>query len=64
MPAAAADGTLARQFESDSGFSSSYWGFQMICGWSSCSNFGTIYLNSIQLTAEEDQGPSLTAVGS
>ena len=50
--------------ESDSGFSSSYWGFQMICGWSSCSNFGSIYLNSIQLTAEEDQGPSLTAVGS
>ena len=50
--------------ESDSGFSSSYWGFQMICGWSSCSNFGDIYLNSIQLTAEEDQGPSLTAVGS
>jgi len=51
-------------YESDSGFSSSYWGFQMICGWSSCSNFGSIYLNSIQLTAEEDQGPSLTAVGS
>jgi hypothetical protein len=50
--------------ESDSGFTSSYWGFQMICGWSSCSNFGSIYLNSIQLTAEEDQGPSLTAVGS
>jgi hypothetical protein len=49
--------------ESDSGFSSSYWGFQMICGWSSCSNFGDIYLNSIQLTAEEDQGPALTAVG-
>jgi hypothetical protein len=51
-------------YESDSGFSSSYWGFQMICGWSSCSNFGDIYLNSIQLTATEDQGPGLTAVGS
>ena len=35
----------------------------MICGWASCSNFGDIYLNSIQLTAEEDQGPALTAVG-
>jgi hypothetical protein len=50
--------------ESDTGFSSSYWGFQMICGWSSCSNFGGIFLNSIQLTATEDQGPGLTAVGS
>ena len=50
--------------ESDSGFSSSYWGFQMVCGWSSCSNFGGIFLNSIQLIATEDQGPGLTAVGS
>jgi len=37
--------------ESDSGFSSSYWGFQMICGWSSCGNYGGIFLNSIQLIA-------------
>lgn len=50
--------------ESDSGFSSSYWGFQMICGWSSCPNFGGIFLNSIQLTATENQGPGLTAIGS
>jgi hypothetical protein len=49
--------------ESDSGFSSSYWGFQMICGWSTCKNFGGIYLNSIVLTATENQGPALTAVG-
>jgi hypothetical protein len=50
--------------ELDPSFSSSYWGFQMICGWSSCSNFGGIYVNSIQLTATENQGPALTAVGS
>jgi len=50
--------------ESDSGFSSSYWGFQMICGWSSCGNYGGIFLNSIELIANEDQGPGLTAVGS
>ena len=50
--------------ESDSGFSSSYWGFQMVCGWSSCSNSGGIFLNSIELIATEDQGPGLTAVGS
>ena len=50
--------------ESDSGFSSSYWGFQMVCGWSSCSNSGGIFLNSIQLIATEDQGPGLAAVGS
>jgi outer membrane receptor for monomeric catechols len=50
--------------ESDSGFSSSYWGFQMICGWSSCGNYGGVFLNSIELIANEDQGPGLTAVGS
>ena len=49
--------------EIDSGFSSSYWGFQMICGWSSCSNFGGIYLNSIVLTATENQAPGLIALG-
>ncbi len=49
--------------ELDTGFDSSYWGFQMICGWSKCPNFGGIYLNSIQLTATENQGPALTAVG-
>jgi hypothetical protein len=36
----------------------------MVCGWSSCSNFGGIFVNSIELTATEDQGPGLTAVGS
>ena len=36
----------------------------MVCGWSSCSNFGGIFLNSIQLIATEDQGPGLAAVGS
>lgn len=51
-------------FENDASFNSSYWGFQMICGWSSCSNFGGIYLNSIQLTATENQGPALVAAGS
>jgi hypothetical protein len=50
--------------ESDSSFSSSYWGFQMVCGWSKCSNFGGIFVNSIQLTGIENQGPALTAVGS
>jgi hypothetical protein len=50
-------------YELDSGFSSGYWGFQMICGWPSCKNFGGIYLNSIQLTATENQGPTLTAAG-
>ena len=58
------DGERQRIGESDSGFSSSYWGFQMVCGWSSCSNFGGIFLNSIELIATEDQGPGLTAVGS
>jgi hypothetical protein len=49
--------------EQDGSFSSSYWGFQMICGWSSCKNFGGIFVNSIQLTGTENQGPALTAVG-
>ena len=44
-------------YECDSGFSSSYWGFQMICGWSSCSNFAGIYLNSVQLTAPRTRVP-------
>ena len=49
--------------ESDSGLNSSYWGFQMVCGWRSCKNFGGIYLNSIQLTATENRGPALLALG-
>ena len=51
-------------YENDPSFSSSYWGFQMICGWSSCTNFGGIYLNSIVLTGTENQGPGLIAMGS
>jgi hypothetical protein len=49
--------------ESDGLFNSSYWGFQMICGASSCSNPGGISVNTVQLTATENQGPTLTAVG-
>ena len=52
------------QVEADGPFSSSFWGFQMICGWSTCSNFGDIYVNNITLTASENQGPGLVALGS
>ena len=48
----------------DSGFSSSYWGFQMICGWSKCTNTGTVEPGVITLTATENQGPALAALGS
>ena len=55
--------TNGAAYEQDSGFSSSYWGFQMICGFSACTNFGGIYLNSIVLTATENQAPGLIALG-
>ena len=50
-------------YEFDNGFSSGYWGFQMVCGWAHCTNFGMIYANVITLTATENQGPSLIALG-
>lgn len=51
--------------EDDSGFTSSYWGWQMICGLrSGCSANAGIALNSVVLTGEEDQGPRLVALGS
>ena len=36
----------------------------MVCGWSSCSNSGAISVNTVQVVAVENQGPSLSAVGS
>jgi hypothetical protein len=48
----------------DGPFNSPYWGFQMICGASSCSQGGGIAVNDVQVLAVENQGPSLTAVGS
>jgi hypothetical protein len=50
--------------ETDGPFNSPYWGFQMICGSSSCSQGGGIAVNDVQLVAVENQGPNLTAVGS
>ena len=50
--------------ENDGPFSSSYWGFSMVCGWSTCSNYAAITLSSIQLIASEGTGPSLAALGS
>ena len=40
------------------------WGFSMVCGWSTCSNYAAITLSSIQLIASEGTGPSLAALGS
>ncbi|MFZ1996628.1 MAG: hypothetical protein WAU75_21120 [Solirubrobacteraceae bacterium] len=48
----------------DGPFNSPYWGFQMICGSSSCNQAGGIAVNDVQLVAVENQGPGLTAVGS
>ena len=48
----------------DGPFNSSYWGFQIVCGWSSCSNPANIYAGGIQLTAVENKGPTIAAVGS
>ncbi|MDQ6822541.1 MAG: hypothetical protein M3076_19780, partial [Actinomycetota bacterium] len=50
-------------YEHDGPISSSYWGFAMICGWSSCTKVGGIYPSTISLTATENTGPSLTAIG-
>ena len=48
---------------SDGPFNSPYWGFQMICGAASCTQSGAISVNTVELIAIENQGPSLTAVG-
>jgi hypothetical protein len=45
-------------------FNSGYWGFQMVCGASSCANSGGISINALQFLALENTAPSLTAVGS
>jgi hypothetical protein len=47
-----------------SGLNSSYFGFQAICGWSTCNestNPAQLTIESINLIATETQGPSLTA---
>ncbi len=49
--------------EYDGTFNSSYWGFQIVCGWASCGNVASIFAGGIQLTGTENQGPSLTAIG-
>jgi hypothetical protein len=56
--------TDSQTYLADGPFNSSYWGFQIICGWSSCSNGAGITLNTIQLSATENQGPGLLAIGS
>ncbi len=50
--------------EYDGPFNSTYWGFQIVCGWSSCSGPANIYAGGIQLTAVENQGPNIVAIGS
>lgn len=42
--------------EIDGPFSSSYWGFQMICGWSSCPNLGEIALNTNPAHSDRESG--------
>jgi hypothetical protein len=54
----------SNRLNTDGPFSSSFWGIQMICGWSQCSSPGQINLNAVTLTATENQGPNLTALGS
>jgi hypothetical protein len=50
--------------EVDSGFASSFWGWQMVCGASGgCTANAGIALNSVLLTGEEDQGPNIVAEG-
>jgi hypothetical protein len=49
---------------SDPSFSSSYWGYQVICTAPSCGGAGRIDLTSVKLTATESQRPSLTPAGS
>jgi hypothetical protein len=43
---------------------SSYYGFRLYCYSSSCNNQGFLDVPQIDLTATENQGPALTAVGS
>jgi hypothetical protein len=52
------------RLNTDGPFSSGFWGIQMICGWSQCTSPGQINLNAVTLTATENQGPNLTALGS
>ena len=47
----------------DGPFNSGYWGFTMVCGWTRCSNPAQMSLNSVILTATENQAPSLSASG-
>jgi hypothetical protein len=50
--------------QATAGFPSSEFGFQMVCGASSCPNDGqSFYIGSIQLGVGETQGPSITAGG-
>ena len=49
--------------ELDRNIDSNYWGFAIICGWASCSNPASIFLDSVTLTATENQGPGLLALG-
>jgi hypothetical protein len=48
----------------DGPFDSSYWGVAMVCGWARCTGSAQLSVNSVILTATENQLPSLTAVGS
>jgi hypothetical protein len=50
--------------ETNAKFSSSYWGFQLVCGHNPCNNTGAVMsVNAITLTASENQGPTLIALG-
>ena len=49
--------------EGDTGFNSSTWGFQLVCGHNPCTDGAVMSVNAITLTASENQGPALTAVG-
>jgi hypothetical protein len=42
---------------------SSYYGFQLKCGWSVCNNPASIVVYGVQLQATENQGPGLVALG-
>lgn len=60
--AGASDGTQAGY--SSPTFSSSYVGWQMICGWSSCPNNGASFaVYQVQLQATESSGPQMVATG-
>jgi hypothetical protein len=50
--------------ETDGPFASTFWGWQMVCGAAAgCTADAGIALNSVLLTGEEDQGPSIVADG-